>query len=165
MRKPMLVLAIFIIAVAAAAIGPSFLTKNEKKDPSQKPPVNVHEESQPAGSSTSQTPERAAESDEASAVRTDTAGKQELPMIQPDAGEIIVEGTVEAVDAKNRIITFSQELDDNSVQVEPNVEVLKDAIVIKASEGKVSLEAVQKGNYVTMVLNGDRRAKSIEISK
>ncbi|MHB8170141.1 MAG: hypothetical protein ACYDG6_01150 [Thermincolia bacterium] len=142
MRKPMLVLAIFIIAIAAAAIGPNMFQIEESPKNPQQPPVVVNQQPKTA----------------------DVSKESDQKLIDA-VPEIIVEGTVKSVNVKDRVINFSQEMDDNSLKVGPDVEVLKDAIIIKSSEGKVSLEAVQKGSYVTMVLDKDQRAKSVEISR
>ena len=163
MRKPMLVLAIFIIALAAAAIGPNMFQKEESPKNPQQPPIVVNQQQKTVDVPKESDPKLI---DAVPAPRAkEKAPKSELPMVQPEVGEIIVEGTVKSVNVKDRVINFSQEMDDNSVRVGPDVEVLKDAIIIKSSEGKVSLEAVQKGSYVTMVLDKDHRAKSVEISK
>ncbi|MDA8233570.1 MAG: hypothetical protein M0Z31_01945 [Clostridia bacterium] len=162
MRKPMLVLAIFIIALAAATIGPTMFQSEESPKNPQEPPVVVNQK-QPSLDVPKEPVQEPATVVPVTPVK-EKASKPELPMVQPEVGEIIVEGKVTGIDTKNRVISFAQEMDDNSVQVAPDVEVLKDAIVIKSSLGKVSLEALQKGSYVTMVLDKNHRAKSVEIS-
>lgn len=93
----------------------------------------------------------------------DSAPKEEIPQVDPSRKEIIVEGTVDKVDNAKHSITFSQELDDNSKKIDPEVIVKKDAL-IKNGEGKISFEAIKAGDYVIMVIDASGQARAVELN-
>ncbi len=92
-----------------------------------------------------------------------TKTKSKVKDTDPKKGEIFVQGEVKAVDVEKRIITFEQQMDDNSVSIAPNVPIASDA-VIQNQQHDISLGEVKVGDIVGMVVTKDRQARAVLVN-
>lgn len=88
------------------------------------------------------------------------AKKSVVPDLNPGQGEVFIYGKVQAVDVDKRIITIDQQMDDNSVKINPNVPVNKEAIIQNKKED-VSLTQLKAGDNVGIVLTRDGHARAV----
>lgn len=85
-----------------------------------------------------------------------------VPDVDPKSGEVIVWGEVKAVDVDKRILTIDQEMDDNSVQISPNVPVSKEAVIRTKSE-VMSLSQLKQGDAVGIIVTKAGQARAVLI--
>lgn len=88
------------------------------------------------------------------------AEKSVVPDTNPGQGEFFVQGKVIAVDVDKRIITINQHMDDNSVEIKPNVPVKKEAIIQNKKED-IGLAKIKVGGIVGMILTKDGFARAV----
>lgn len=92
------------------------------------------------------------------------AKKSTIPQLDPQKGEILVEGTVKSVDAEKRIITINNQLmDDNSKPVNPNVPVGKDAI-IQDKNSDIAITQIKNGDHVSIMITREGQARAVLVN-
>ncbi len=87
----------------------------------------------------------------------------QVPNADPKSGELIVWGEVKAVDVDNRILTIDQQMDDNSIEISPNVPVSKNAIV-RTKTDIISLARVKPGDTVGIIITGEKQARAVLVN-
>lgn len=86
-----------------------------------------------------------------------------VPNADPKSGERIVWGEIKAVDVDKRILTIDQQMDDNSIEISPNVAVNKDAIIRTKAE-LISLIQVKAGDNVGIIITKERQARAVLVN-
>ena len=96
-------------------------------------------------------------------ITSKTIEKTNIPVVNPKAGELIVQGEIKAVDVDKRILTIDQQMDDNSVKISPNVPVDQNAI-IRTREKIISLSQINSGDSVGVIVNKDGQARAVLVN-
>lgn len=83
-------------------------------------------------------------------------------------GEIFVYGIVTALDKEEKIITIEQHLDDNSMDVKPDLEIRDDVVIIlQRNDKKMNLDIsdLKAGEDLGLILDKNGLVRGIIISK
>ncbi|WZL72136.1 stalk domain-containing protein [Clostridiaceae bacterium 35-E11] len=82
----------------------------------------------------------------------------------PWKGELFVYGEICAIDKINRQITVEQHIDDNSISIEPGIEVAKDVVIILQRNDKkmnIDFHDLKVGDQIGLVLTDEGIARGI----
>jgi hypothetical protein len=82
----------------------------------------------------------------------------------PWKGETFVYGEICAIDKMNRTITVEQHIDDNSMSIEPGIEVSKDVVIILQRNDKrmnIDFQDLRVGDRIGLVLTDEGIARGI----
>lgn len=88
----------------------------------------------------------------------------DFPEANPLIGERFVYGEIVDMDKYNYTILIEQHIDDNSIYLEPEISVAKDAVLILQRNHKkmnIDFEDLYFGEYVGIVLNPKGQARGI----
>ncbi|QZY55997.1 hypothetical protein [Crassaminicella profunda] len=89
---------------------------------------------------------------------------QDFPQSNPYKGENFVYGEIRKIDKKNNRLTIEQHFDDNSISVEPNIQVSENVVIImQRNDKKMNLDFkdLKIGDLVGTVLTEKNIARGI----
>src|SRR5690606_27665725 len=94
---------------------------------------------------------------------SDKVDDASISQVDPNAGEVMVWGEIKAIDVDKRILTIDQQLDDNSIETSPNVQVDKNA-VIRNKDQVISLHQIKPGDTVGMIVTKNGQARAVLVN-
>ena len=89
--------------------------------------------------------------------------KSPVQTTDPVKKEIYVEGKVKSIDVEKRIVTITQLMDDNSKTINPNVPIMKDA-VIQDKTNDILITQIKINDTVSMIITGEGQARAVLVN-
>ncbi|MHB9093138.1 MAG: hypothetical protein ACYC21_00585 [Eubacteriales bacterium] len=159
MRKHLPLMTLIVVVVMVIGyLGFTSLTK-KKTQPTVRdkiPPAQIAGDDSSAG-----TPSKSGDMEKK--VSPQAIEQASVPNADTKLGELIVWGEIKAVDVDKWVLTIDQQMDDNSVKINPNVPVNKNAI-IRNKEEVISLAQVKPGDSVGIIVTKTRQARAVLVN-
>ena len=89
--------------------------------------------------------------------------KSPVQTTDPSKKEIYIEGKVKSIDVEKRIVTINQLMDDNSKTINPNVPIMKDAI-IQDKTNDILITQIKINDTVSMIITGEGQARAVLVN-